>query len=1124
MHRKVVSAFPRIARLFAVVAVVLGLSAGALWAQGSGKVEGRIRDQAGAPIANAQVTIPGTAFGALTNNQGYYFFNNVPVGTVAIRAAFVGYKSAEAQGIRVLAGQTVTQDIQLEQTPFQVDEITVTAAAVPLVPRDEVTTKQRLDGAYVEALPADRIENILAIQPGVVATVGNSISIRGGRSDQAATYVDGVPTSPGFRGTGFATAAGSISQPLTGISVATNAFEQASVTTGASSAEFGNSQSGIINIETRSGGQTFKGNVQYETDEPFGVNQGQGFNRISASLGGPTGIRNLTFFMSGVLEGRQSIAAGNGISNGAGFDSEKFPIFIPVGIDTTVAVPSAVGDPNADTTFVAVQQFAISRGECDTFSGNSNPDIADNYGFDCTGVRQPGSASTVYQTSAKLNYTFGSGNRLFLGWQGGRNHGRNPGGFNNPQNITGFRVNNNNLTLGWTQNLSKSADRALAIDAAVSYQMDRQLGTILTRESELNTRSPFGGFILGSMDFLWDFDNWEVDDQLVRNFRDNNGGVVHPLDLRNASQYALINRYRNSPYGVLGASESGGPFGFLTMFRENRLIGKANLDWQFDRYNRVKLGGDFTRYDITNYSTSLDDLDFSEIYKEQPIRYSAFLEDRLDLGDVVVVGGVRYDYYNSRAARPFVLDTVAGNATFGQYSYFPTPNSYGQGGASFNGQPLVKFVEDQSHDYLSPHIQVSFPVTDRTNFRLSYAHQVQAPDFSLILGGINTDLRVTNTNHVYGSDLDFGKTIAFEFGIRHAFSDDMVLDLSAFNKDNLSDAAGRLVSFADPARLGENVDIRILTNKDFGNTRGIDVRLDRRIGRFFNGVLAYTFQDAKNTGSDPFTFINFGSRIISQIAGGNQPPPQSIFPTGNSRPHSVTGSFALTVPSDWKQGSTMGSILRGVGVTALFRYASGTAYTRCPQETGNEGVISGQVCSRQFEGDFFGARLPSSKQLDMKFTKGFALGGMDITAYLDARNILNFRNIIQVFTTTNDVVNRTEQIEENTADSASFAGEAIANGVYGADGSIDLRFGGAVASGCGNWVNAGAEATTPNCVYLIRAEERYGNGDHIFTLDEQMRASDAAYFAVGGPNSPARGIQAFTDAPRRLRLGFEVNF
>jgi hypothetical protein len=344
-----------------------------------------------------------------------------------------------------------------------------------------------------------------------------------------------------------------------------------------------------------------------------------------------------------------------------------------------------------------------------------------------------------------------------------------------------------------------------------------------------------------------------------------------------------------------------------------------------------------------------------------------------------------------------------------------------------------------------------------------------------------------------------------------------VLDISAYNRDKLSDAAGRLVSFADPNRFGENVDVRIITNADFGNARGIDLRLDRRIGRFFNGVLAYTFQDAKNTGSDPFTYINFGSRIISQISGGNQPPPQGIFPTANSRPHNLAGSFALAIPSDWREGTTVGSILRGVGVTALFRYSSGTSYTKCPAETGNEGVISGGVCSRQFEGDFFGARRPAYKQLDMKFTKSFGLGGLDITAYLDARNILNFKNILNVFAVTNDVVNATELTNQLAADSTGFADEGEENGVRRADGSLDLNFGTAVASGCGNWVNASQTPATPNCVYLIRAEERYGNGDHIFTLDEQHVASTASYLT-------GRGLNQFTDTPRRLRLGFEVNF
>ena len=112
-----VSAFARVARFVASAAVALGLGAGSLLAQGStGKIEGRVRDTGGAPIANAQVYVVGTSFNALTNPQGYYFINNVPASTVAVRAAFIGYKSTQVEGVKVLADQTITVDVQLEQT------------------------------------------------------------------------------------------------------------------------------------------------------------------------------------------------------------------------------------------------------------------------------------------------------------------------------------------------------------------------------------------------------------------------------------------------------------------------------------------------------------------------------------------------------------------------------------------------------------------------------------------------------------------------------------------------------------------------------------------------------------------------------------------------------------------------------------------------------------------------------------------------------------------------------------------------------------------------------------------------------------------------------------------------
>ena len=58
----------------------------------------------------------------------------------------------------------------------------------------------------------------------------------------------------------------------------------------------------------------------------------------------------------------------------------------------------------------------------------------------------------------------------------------------------------------------------------------------------------------------------------------------------------------------------------------------------------------------------------------------------------------------------------------------------------------------------------------------------------------------------------------------------------------------------------------ILTNLDFGNVRGIDVRLDRRFGNYFNGTLSATRSSRPRTPApirSPTS--NYGSRIVNQV-------------------------------------------------------------------------------------------------------------------------------------------------------------------------------------------------------------------------------------------------------------------
>ncbi len=1086
MKQSGLSSLARLARSFALAAVVTGFGATALEAQATGKLEGRIRDQGGTPVANARVIIVGTAFSAVANPQGYYFFNSVPAGTINIRVQYVGYKPTELAGIRITSGQTITQDVSLEATAVTVTDIVVVEAKNALVPRDQVTTRQAVSGDFTDKLPVDRISNVLALQPGVMASPGGgTLSVRGSRADENSTYVDGVPVTAGNRGTGAS------SRGVGGLSIGTNAFEDASITTGASSAEYGNAQGGVIAITTRTGGNRFAGNIGYETDEFSGLNQSAGFNRVQASLGGPI-MKNLTFFFGGVLEGTR---AGQ-----YGYRGYEVPSWTAVSVDTTYAVPRSTS-ATADTNFVDVYNYAVTRGECDAdyVAGSSDPGIASNYGYDCLGGRNGYSPATTYQLTGKLNYSFGQGSRVVVSYI--TNRGQNRNGTGRAADLIGAALTKNNvLTANWNQQLSKSSSRALALDAYFSYQWDRSIGGFLTPESEASTRDPFNGWLIKDLDFLYGFDNFPVTEELVNNYRTQaEGTAITVLDRRNTGQYGGQSGFGGPAGNPGGAGGGGNVAGSLNTSKETRLIGKANLDWQVDRYNRMKIGGEYTKYDMSNYSVGATGQAFSDLWLAKPVRYNAFVEDRLDLGDVVLVGGLRYDFYDVNSSKWKDFPRISSRPGFTTDSLAANPDAF-----------LEPYT---SHDYISPHIQVAFPVTERTNFRLSYAQQVQTPDFSVVLQGSNTDLSITNTNNNYGTDLDFGKSIIFEFGVRHAFSDDMVLDVTVYNKDNLANPAGRLVPLIDVLG-GDRNDIRLTVNQDFGNTRGMDLRLDRRFGNFFNGFLNYSYQDAKNTGTDPYSYINFGSRILSGLSGTNAPPPQAAQPTNTSRPHSISGAFALNVPADFRQGTLVGAVFNRLGANATFRYASGTPYTRCdPNDAASNNVRSGTPCGNTASGDFNAARLPAYKEFNLRVTKGFQLGSLDLTAYADARNLFNFENIARVYTQTGDIKNQKVVDLAYTTDSINYRQFAAANNAVNPDGSISLPN----QAGCGTWVSAGNVPSAPSCYYYVKAEQRFGNGDGVYTLAEQRRTSDQSNLATFH-------ISNFAFGGRSLRFGMEVNF
>jgi hypothetical protein len=1101
--------FARFARVAAAGLAVVLFSAGRLAAQSTtGKIEGLVREPSGAPIGGAQIRIVGSAYAATTNEQGYYFINNVPAGVKVIRGQYIGYAPAEVRNVRVLPDQTMTVNLTLEQRAVEVTGITITVQQNPIVPRDQVTSRSIYQGEALEHLPIDNVNSLVAVQPGVVQG-DRGLTIRGGRPGEAAIYIDGVLVR------NFNSTFGGSSTPSLGTAtVGTNALEEASVTTGAIGAEFGEAQSGVISFVTRAGGTSYHGTVHYATDELSGQTYGAGLHRLETSFSGPV-MRNLTFFVGTTMMGQQNDLRSKG--------SNEVPIYVLDGVDTTVTAPLTPGSATSDSTVVAIPRFARYS----------------------DGSRRPDDNSDNWNLDAKLQYTYGAGSRISATFHRTRAQNLNFRGTNlyNPVAQTGGRTLSHVVVLGWTQSLLTSSSRALSLDAALSYQRDQTVRGQVDPTWVEQHRDPFAWFNFSNMQFVSDLESFPIDETLVRNIRTNNcanprdigggqtAGACIPFLLR--TDLNAVGPYRANPYGISEGSAyfpSANPGNLAVLLNtESRWTGRATLDWQANRYNRVRMGGDFTTADMKGFQSGMISQFGLDAYILSPSKVALFAQDRLDLGDVVVELGVRWDRMNSgvmypnNPARTFTDPARTGSLS-GAFTAADTAAatacSIAMAAADSTAWSTCNFFTAAARSRVSPTLRVSFPVTDRTGFRLSYSQQVQTPDFGQLATCSNCDLSFTNTNDIFGRDLDFGKSILFEFGVRHAFSEDMVLDISAYNKDKVSDITARVTPVLDPLR-GTVTNMNLMTNADFGNVRGVDVSLNRRFGQIFHGSLVYTYQSARGTGSDPFEYILGTSRQISSVTGDRNPPPQALLTTKDNRTHTIAGSMAFSFPHGWRSGTMAGTLMQDMGIFTTFRFASGLAYTRLANDgagvtgPGNTFGLAGTALEQ-----VNGSTMPWIKDVSLRVTRGFRMGGSrDVTVFADFRNLFNFTNLTRIFAETGDIANakhRERQIAPVRQLLQTDAGALYYNRDVTRDGVTQSLAG--VELNCSVYpYGSGGSGGVPDCLLLRQTEQRFGDGDGFFDSVEQERAFNAWYDLFNGK-------QTFRAPGFNVRVGFELNF
>jgi TonB-dependent SusC/RagA subfamily outer membrane receptor len=98
-------------------------------AQSAGAIRGRITEAgSGQPISGVQISITGTQRGTITDQTGAYLIPGVPAGQREVRITHIGFGSA-TRTVTVVAGESVTLDLQMQLAVLDMQEIVVTGVA-----------------------------------------------------------------------------------------------------------------------------------------------------------------------------------------------------------------------------------------------------------------------------------------------------------------------------------------------------------------------------------------------------------------------------------------------------------------------------------------------------------------------------------------------------------------------------------------------------------------------------------------------------------------------------------------------------------------------------------------------------------------------------------------------------------------------------------------------------------------------------------------------------------------------------------------------------------------------------------------------------------------------------------
>ena len=285
------------------VAIALMFAHSAATQTTNGTVTGRVIDGQGLPIPHVTVAVTSpTLLGdrtTETSQNGDYLVANLPSGTYVLSFELSGF---ETQKRTVMVSPTQVSPLNIKLGVAAVTEnVSVIGDASVALNTGLVAIKYKQD--LVSALPTNRsIDATLLQAPAVHPTgPGAAYSFNGSMSFEPLYLLNGATVSENLRG-----------QPLP--LYIEDAIQETTIATAGVSAEFGRFDGGVVNVITKSGGNTFSGsfrdtlmNDNWRSLTPFAADTkvAKTVPTYEYTFGGPVTANKFWFFTAGRLQNSQ---------------------------------------------------------------------------------------------------------------------------------------------------------------------------------------------------------------------------------------------------------------------------------------------------------------------------------------------------------------------------------------------------------------------------------------------------------------------------------------------------------------------------------------------------------------------------------------------------------------------------------------------------------------------------------------------------------------------------------------------------------------------------------------------------------------------------------------------------